>query len=63
MDWFNDLGNMVSFFPDTPALAFDMAVRGASPELIGYDMAYGLQSAQTPLDVYPQDAMPESPGA
>lgn len=57
MDWFTQLGNMAAFFPDTPALAFDMALNGAEPNLVGYDMAYGLQAAQTPIDVYPPEEM------
>lgn len=57
MDWFDQLGNMVNLFPDTPALAFDMALTGANPDLVGYGLAYGLQSMRTPLDVYPPEEM------
>lgn len=53
MDWFNQLGNMAAFFPDTPALAWDMALGGAEPDFIGYDMAHDLQDTAIPLDVYP----------
>ena len=55
MDWFRALGNMAALFPDTPALAFDFAMNGANPDLIGYGLAYGLQSTSTPLDVYPEE--------
>lgn len=57
MDWFDQLGNMANLFPDTPALAFDFALNGANPDLVGYGLAYGLQSAQTPIDVYPPEEM------
>lgn len=56
MDWFDALGNMAGFFPDTPALAWDMAMNGSSPDLVGYGLAYGLQAAQTPIDIYPAGA-------
>lgn len=55
MEWFTQLGNMSAFFPDTPALAFDMALNGAEPNLMGYAMAYDLQAASTPIDVYPSE--------
>jgi hypothetical protein len=53
MDWFDQLGHMVRFFPDSPALAVDMALYGADPDLVGYGLAYGLQSTPTQFDVYP----------
>lgn len=53
MDWFDDLGNMSSLFPDTPGLAYDFALNGSNPEVMGYGLAYGLQSTPTPIDVYP----------
>ncbi|MFD5107119.1 hypothetical protein [Streptomyces cinereoruber] len=53
MDWFDQLGHMASFFPDSPALAVDMALHGADPDLVGYGLAYGLQVTPTQLDVYP----------
>ncbi|GAA4890928.1 hypothetical protein ACFPM3_20200 [Streptomyces coeruleoprunus] len=60
MDWFNHLGNMVNFFPDTPGLAWDFALNGADPDLVGYGLAYALQVSPTPIDVYPQEtASPE----
>lgn len=53
MDWWTTMGNYVSFFGDTPALAVDMALNGPNANHVGYDLAYGLQAAQTPIDVYP----------
>ena len=53
MDWFNALGNMVALIPDAPALAFDMALNGAHPDVAGYGLAYGLQATPTPIEVYP----------
>ncbi|MFC5799127.1 hypothetical protein [Streptomyces formicae] len=55
MEWFTQLGNMSALFPDTPALAFDMALNGAEPNLVGYDLAYALQAAPTPINVYPTE--------
>lgn len=55
MDWFNALGNFAAFFPDTPGLAWDMALNGADPDLVGYGLAYGLQVSPTPIDVYPPE--------
>ncbi|MFJ2176410.1 hypothetical protein ACIOHE_26405 [Streptomyces sp. NPDC087851] len=55
MEWFTDLGNMASLFPNTPALAFDFALNGANPDLVGYGMAYGLQAAEAPIEVYPPE--------
>lgn len=61
MDWFNQLGNMSTLFPDTPALAWDFALNGPNPDLVGYDLAYGLQVAPEPIDVYPSEmAFPET---
>lgn len=57
MDWFNQLGNMTALFPDTPALAWDMALNGPNPDLVGYGIAYGLQVTPTPIDVYPAEGM------
>lgn len=57
MDWFDQLGNMAAFFPDTPGLAFDFAMNGANPDLIGYELAYELQNTETPIDVYPSEEM------
>lgn len=54
MDWWNNLGAMYEFFNDTPALAHDMAIKGPQTDF-AYDLAYGLQSTTTPLDVYPAD--------
>ncbi|OEJ24285.1 hypothetical protein AS594_07080 [Streptomyces agglomeratus] len=55
MDWFTDLGNFSALMPDAPALAFDFALNGANPDLVGYGLAYGLQSSSTPIDVYAPD--------
>lgn len=57
MDWFTTLGNMAAMFPDTPALAWDMALHGPNPDLVGYGLAYGMQSTPTPIDVYPSEDM------
>lgn len=53
MNWWDSIGNMTSFFGDTPALAVDMALHGANADFVGYDLAFGLQAARTPIDVYP----------
>ncbi|MEW1547534.1 hypothetical protein [Streptomyces tsukubensis] len=63
MDWFNQIGNMLRFFPDTPALAWDMALNGANPDLAGYGLAYGMQSSATVLDPYPTEAAAPDLGA
>lgn len=55
MDWFTQIGNMSALFPDAPGLAFDFAMNGSDPNLVGYGLAYGLQSTQTPIDVYPSE--------
>ena len=57
MDWFNALGNMAAFFPDSPALAVDMALNGADPDMVGYGLAYGLQATPTQFDVYPTEVV------
>lgn len=62
MDWWTSIGNMVSFFGDTPALAVDMALNGPNADHIGYDLAYGLQATPTPIDVYPPQTSPAGPG-
>jgi hypothetical protein len=56
MDWWTEVGNYVSMFPDTPALGVDMALHGPNADHVGYDLAYGLQASQTAVDVYPADA-------
>ena len=58
MDWFNQLGNMAAFFPDSPALAWDFALNGPDPDLVGYGLAYGLQATPEAIDVYPQEETP-----
>lgn len=55
MNWWNTLGNYLSFFDETPALAFDMAMGGPNAAHVGYDLAFGLQAARTPIDVYPSE--------
>lgn len=57
MDWFDQLGHMTQFFPDSPALGVDMALNGADPDLVGYGLAYGLQSTPAQFDVYPPEAV------
>jgi hypothetical protein len=52
MDWWEQLGAHVQFFPDTPALALDMALRGPA-EHVAYPLAYALQATPVPLEVYP----------
>lgn len=61
MNWWSQFGNYLSFLDDTPALAFDLAMDGPNANYVGYDLAFGLQAAKTPLDVYPSDA-PAGPG-
>jgi hypothetical protein len=53
VDWWDQIGNYTTFFGDTPALAVDMALNGPNADHVGYDLGYGLQSSQTPIDVYP----------
>jgi hypothetical protein len=55
MNWWTTLGNYLSFFDETPALAFDMAMNGPNADHVGYDLAFGLQAAKTPIDVYPAE--------
>jgi hypothetical protein len=62
MNWWTQIGNYLSFFDDTPALAVDMALDGPNPGYVGYDLAFGLQAAKTPIDVYPSETM-FGPGA
>lgn len=53
MDWWQEVGNYLGFFDETPALAVDMALHGPNANHIGYDLAFGLQASSTPIDVYP----------
>lgn len=55
MEWADRLGAMYSFFPDTPAVAVDMALRTPAQDDFPYTLAYGLQNTSTPLDAYPAD--------
>jgi hypothetical protein len=61
VDWWDSIGNMTDFLGDTPALAVDMALHGANPDYVGYDLAFGLQAAQTPIDVYPSETASVGP--
>lgn len=63
MDWWDAVGNMYAFMPDAPALAYDMALNGPDPDRVGYDLAYGLQAASTPIEVYPPEEMSFAPEA
>lgn len=58
MNWWTTLGNYVTFFDDTPALGFDMAMGGPNADNVGYGLAFGLQAARTPIDVYPAEDLP-----
>lgn len=57
IDWWDQIGNYTTFFGDTPALAIDMALNGPNADHVGYDLSYGLQSSQTPIDVYPSEGL------
>jgi len=63
MDFWNQIGNYATFFPDTPALAVDMALNGPNANHVGYDLAYGLQASQTAVDVYPAEDSSFAPEA
>lgn len=63
MEWWEQIGNMTSFFAETPALAVDMALYGPPPSAAGYDLAFGLQASATPIDVYPSEGAFAEPGA
>jgi hypothetical protein len=56
VNWWTQIGNYVTFFGETPALAVDMALNGPNANHVGYDLAFGLQAAATPIDVYPSEA-------
>lgn len=53
-DWGDRFGAMFELLTDTPALAHDMAVRGAQSDL-PYTLAYAMQNTSTPINVYPAD--------
>jgi hypothetical protein len=55
VNWWTTLGNYLSFFDDTPALAYDMAMGGPNANHVGYDLAFGLQATSAPIDVYPSE--------
>lgn len=55
MNWWTTLGNYISFFEETPALAVDFALHGPNANHIGYGLAYGVQGTATPIDVYPTE--------
>lgn len=61
MEWWDEIGNFAAFFPDTPALAVDFALRGANPDYVGYALAYGMQKTPTEIDVYPPEEMSFAP--
>jgi hypothetical protein len=63
VDWWNQIGNMLGFFDETPALAVDMALNGPNPSHVGYGLAFGLQATATPIDVYPSETMFAEPEA
>jgi hypothetical protein len=54
MEWFDDLGVMLQFMPDTPALAFDMTTSGPKYDAFKYSLAYNMQNSPTGLEIYPQ---------
>lgn len=62
MDWWNQIGNYLGFFDETPALAVDMALNGPNAGVVGYDLAFGLQAARTPIDIYPSEDTFAEPG-
>lgn len=55
MDWFTHVANMSALFPGHEALAVDMAINGAPPDLMGYGLAYGLNATPTTIPVYPSE--------
>lgn len=55
MDWWETMGNYLGFFDETPALGVDMALHGPNANHVGYDLAFGLQAASSPIDVYPAE--------
>ncbi len=57
MNWWTQVGNYLGFFDETPALAVDMALNGPNANYVGYDLAFGLQAARTPIDVYPTEGL------
>lgn len=63
MEWWTEVGNYLNFFDETPALAVDMALGGPPPSAVGYDLAFGLQAARTPIDVYPSEVPLAEPEA
>lgn len=63
MNWWTTFGNYLSFFDETPALAFDMAMHGPNADHVGYDLAFGLQATPTPIDVYPSEGPFSESGA
>lgn len=58
MDWWNEFGNMLSYMPDTPALAFDMATKGPRYHPFALTLADSMQGTQAPLEVYPDTSSP-----
>jgi hypothetical protein len=62
VNWWTQVGNYMTFFDETPALAVDMALHGPNPNFIGYGLAFGLQSTPETIDVYPQEGSFTEPG-
>lgn len=58
MDWWQQIGNMVGFLGETPALAVDMVLHGPNADHVGYDLAFGLQATGSSIDVYPSEMSP-----
>lgn len=53
MEWWDDLGVMLQFMPDTPALAVDMTTNGPKYAPFKYSLAYNMQNSPAGLEVYP----------
>jgi hypothetical protein len=54
MEFWDQIGNFAAFMPGAPALAVDMATNGPNPDMMGYDLAYGLQATPQPISLYPE---------
>jgi len=55
MEWWQDIGVMSQFMPDTPALAFDMATNGPQHAPFKYSLAYNMQDTTAAIEVYPPE--------
>lgn len=58
MDWFLEFGNYAQYMPDTPALAFNMAMGGPSYHGFGLRLAHQMQNTAEPIEVYPDTSSP-----